>query len=821
MTYFTEKVFQQESYPVFAHPGETLAEHIEKCEKYLNRLWQEKDIEGILDRYAEAKFHAVPEAVKDFIRELFREMVFCHDTGKKTPQFQRNKMNNEKAPAESFFDGSTKHAMLSAVIYMDLFYGRIKTQAFTSTEKKWLRTVVKLNGYVISRHHSSLKSFGDFKKDLQSETGKALREALAEKGLCGYHLQNLRDKDLGGVMSFDQWDYFYCRFAYSILVACDYYATTEQMNGVACRSFGNLEDMEHLSHLYEESPLMEKIRRCEREGVTKAADEMNALRTRLFLEAEQAFLQNPNGDIYFLKAPTGSGKSNIALNLSFHMMKRGGRKLFYIYPFNTLVEQNRKNLMKLFAGETADTNIAVVNSLTPLSRWKGASEEENSEAYYQEILLDRQFLHYPMVLSTHVSFFDTLFGSHRESVLGFYQLSHSVVVLDEIQSYPPELWGELMLLLQCVTHLMGMKVIIMSATLPDLTILSGQCEGVIDLPENAESYFSDPLFLERVKVSTVLMEQEAFTLEHLKDHILTHHGKGQKVLVEFLTKQSAEDFYQMMMRCGGIGIPVRCMTGDDSQATRESVLAPIVSGEMKEVLLIATQVVEAGVDIDMDVGYKNCSKLDSEEQFLGRINRSCQKDGQAYFFRINDGRKIYKNDVRMEKNLTLENPEMAVVLQKKAFTEYYGKVLSRMKQFHIDRTDRKGIAYLQQNLLRELKFPEIGERMKIIKEDSPGQSVFFCRIIQLEDGTVLQGEEIWKTYKALLGNETISYSKKRVKLSELRAQMQYFIYQLRPNEEVLINDRIGELAYVEDGASYFENGRLRRELLSPQAVSMI
>ena len=80
------------------------------------------------------------------------------------------------------------------------------------------------------------------------------------------------------------------------------------------------------------------------------------------------------------------------------------------------------------------------------------------------------------------------------------------------------------------------------------------CLLYTSLPENAESYFSDPLFLERVKVSTVLMEQEAFTLEHLKDHILTHHGKGQKVLVEFLTKQSAEDFYQMMMRCGGIGL---------------------------------------------------------------------------------------------------------------------------------------------------------------------------------------------------------------------------------------------------------------------------
>ena len=57
----------------------------------------------------------------------------------------------------------------------------------------------------------------------------------------------------------------------------------------------------------------------------------------------------------------------------------------------------------------------------------------------------------------------------------------------------------------------------------------------------------------------------------------------------------------------------------------------------------------------MDIGYKNISKLDSEEQFLGRINRSCKKSGIAYFFEVDEARSIYKNDVRLSKSLTLKD----------------------------------------------------------------------------------------------------------------------------------------------------------------------
>lgn len=51
----------------------------------------------------------------------------------------------------------------------------------------------------------------------------------------------------------------------------------------------------------------------------------------------------------------------------------------------------------------------------------------------------------------------------------------------------------------------------------------------------------------------------------------------------------------------------------------------------KAVILVATQVVEAGIDIDMDIGYKDISKLDSEEQFIGRINRNFKRKGVVYF----------------------------------------------------------------------------------------------------------------------------------------------------------------------------------------------
>ncbi len=105
-------------------------------------------------------------------------------------------------------------------------------------------------------------------------------------------------------------------------------------------------------------------------------EKINILRNELFLEAEENLKAAEEDSIYFVEAPTGSGKSNLALNLSLKFLEHAD-KVFEIYPFNTLAEQNRHTLETIFGKTEAINDIAVVNSLTPI-RGRG-NVEENPE----------------------------------------------------------------------------------------------------------------------------------------------------------------------------------------------------------------------------------------------------------------------------------------------------------------------------------------------------------------------------------------------------------------------------------------------------------
>jgi len=124
-----------------------------------------------------------------------------------------------------------------------------------------------------------------------------------------------------------------------------------------------------------------------------------------------------------------------------------------------------------------------------------------------------------------------------------------------------------------------------------------------------------------------------------------------ELIFEFITKQRAREFYNQIKE---IYDNVYELSGDDNKAYRQYVINK--TKEDKPIIIVATQVIEAGVDIDMDLGFKDISTLDSEEQFMGRINRSCKKENaKVYFFDIDDVSKIYKGDNRLGFDLTKEN----------------------------------------------------------------------------------------------------------------------------------------------------------------------
>ena len=518
--------------------------------------------------------------------------------------------------------------------------------------------------------------------------------------------------------------------------------------------------------------------------------------------------------IYYLEAPTGGGKSNIAINLSFKIIKniKNTNKIFYIYPFNTLVDQNIKTLEEIFEkNDNIFSDIAVINSIVPLKKYKEESEED--EIDYNKSLLNRQFLNYPFILSTHVSLFDTMFGNSRESAFGFYQLANSVIVLDEIQCYKNFIWTEIITFLYYFSKILNLKVIIMSATLPNLNdLLQGDIKS-INLIQNRDKYFKNNLFKNRVNIKYDLLNQDIdldILYKHLKN--IHNYNKDKKIVVEFIKKSSAYDFYNKLKNSGEFLVDIELMTGDDNMAQRDKIIKITKDKEIKSMILIATQVIEAGVDIDMDIGYKDISILDSEEQFMGRINRSCLRSGVLYFFNLDKSTSIYKNDFRNNKSFTLEMEKNRKILEDKNFDVYYNDILEQIIKTNEELNSNNLNEFFTQKVAY-LDTYEINKRMKLIEENLIEVSIFLSRTIQLENGEIVDGSEIWKEYKSLLKDNNIDYAKKRVKLQDIKSKMNYFIYKVNKKNIPIYNDKIGEIYFIKDGDEYFINGKLNREKL--------
>ena len=234
---------------------------------------------------------------------------------------------------------------------------------------------------------------------------------------------------------------------------------------------------------------------------------------------------------------------------------------------------------------------------------------------------------------------------------------------------------------------------------------------------------------------------------------------------------------------------------------------------LDSVILVATQVVEAGVDIDMDIGYKDISRLDSEEQFMGRINRSGRKSGIVYFFDLDNAEKIYSGDKRIEKDKTLVNKEMRELLTAKNFPAYYENGILPLVLAEKKKCNDENIEDFFQKTVGNLDMPKVDKRMQLINDNRLMKSVYLGRIIQEENGEELDGRFVWDEYKQLIEETEMEYSERKVKLHNVRSKMNAFIYQFSCKAEFMEDEQIGELYYIENGEAYFdENDILRREL---------
>lgn len=801
---------------------ETINEHIQLCTKYLKEIFKLKKLDLILKSFNISLGEGLSDEGKEMFNELFFNTITFHDTGKINPVFQNDKMNN---PVMNYLNPpknlESDHSKLSAYIYLGYYLNKLKT--LTKSDIKLLKSIIYINAFVISRHHSKIDDFRTRfidKFDSDDELEKRIIDWVNDDEFAklfkdGFSFIPLKQKGRDNLFkklrkyeTNKQIDlYVYVRFLYSLLVFCDYYATSEfygdNRNNVMLKDA----DFSEIMELYDNSELVAKIRKND-----VGKEKINELRTKIFLDAERNILKNLDKNIFYLEAPTGSGKSNTALNLSLRLIENDDslNKIVYVYPFNTLVEQNLASLNKIFGNSKAMNNIAVVNSTTPLKK----GEDENFSDEYQKALLDRQFLTYPIILTTHVGLFDTFFGNNRESAFGLCQYANSVIVLDEIQNYRIEIWNEIIIFLKEFAKILNLKIIIMSATLPDLELLTDDRSNSVSLITNPQEYFLNPIFKDRVKTDYSLINVEN-TEEALLNHVLKMNKLKKKIMIEFIVRKSAEMFYRQLKEIE-LDCEVLFISGFDSVLEREKIINTVKTS--KHLILVATQVIEAGVDIDMDIGYKDISKLDSEEQFMGRINRSCKEDGKGivYFFNLNKATNIYKGDERVaQKNLTLFNDDMKEVLLKKNFNYYYQKLLKTLAN-RAKKPGEKNVPDFFIESVACLDYQAVSKRMELILDTRDRVTIFLGRTVINIDGEEFDGKAIWNQYVDLLKNNEMDYAKKVYELSVVKSMMNYFMYQVIKKNQFDFKEQVGDIYYIENGDDYILDGKLNTALFETE-----
>ncbi len=739
-------------------PNETLEEHSILTFKYYEKILKKKNLEELINNL----INKIDYNNFEIIKEMFENAVLLHDLGKKSKCFQAKKMDNKKYEKYSSC-GDSSHSKGGALEYIDHYIKKLED--FEEEELYRLVYILYSFSYTINKHHGKLDDLENYCSKTKNE-----KELHFWFNNSKEYIEECLDN------SFEL--YILNKLLFSLLISSDYYATTEYMafkNKKSFDDFGLFDNIKkkELKKLFKN--YMESF--GELKGINRLRDEMSK-------ESLNNLLENKDKYIYYLEAPTGSGKTLTSINMALELLNQKNstlNKLFYIFPFNTLVEQTKNVFDDIFK---SDLKVEIINSITPI---KEDDTQEDEESKYQHSYVNRLFYHSPAIITTHVNFFNILFGTSKEDNFPLWQFANSVIILDEIQSYNNHLWWYMIEFFEKYAKLLNMKIIIMSATLPNLDYFLEEKESFVSLIGKAKRdyFFNHVYFKDRVSIEYLHLENKT-TFEELYEKLKSEVANYKHILFEFISKKSAREFYDLIKDNFE---NVYELSGDDNKAYRQYVINQL-EDKTKPIIIVATQVIEAGVDIDMDLGFKDISTIDSEEQFMGRINRSCKKNNKnpkVYFFDMDETKKIYKGDNRL--GYDLKDEKYQKILKNKEFSEYYKNVLEDIK---LDKERfRNGLLTDYKNFkndILKLNFKSLSKTMTLISSETftlyfPFKITLYKDVKEFENidekfltEDLLDGQKVWEEFKAL--NEIENFTEKEILKSKIKSLMQFFTFNI-------------------------------------------
>lgn len=522
-----------------------------------------------------------------------------HDLGKYRPGFQRyvRLAGNPDAHIEGKVGGREKtHSAAGALWAMRRL-------------NKPGQSMGHILAYLIAGHHAGLDDWtGELEWRLQSEDAqRELDEALAadpHAEILGHGA--LVAKIPGGPEGFALW----VRMLFSCLVDADFLDTEAHFDaGKPARREG-FPTLAHMRQAFDAH--MAALPVADTPVNTWRADILRQCRAKAALPA----------GFFSLTVPTGGGKtlSSLAFALE-HAKARGKRRIIYAIPYTSIIEQTAdvfRNVFKALGDEVLIEHHSQADATEKDETARSRLACENWDA--------------PLVVTTNVQLFESLFAAKTSRCRKLHNLVDSVIVLDEAQQLPPAFLQPILDILNLLVAHYGVTVVLCTATQPALnsTTYFDASKNLRGL-ENVREIIDDPdaLFgaLKRVHVEL----PPDWTTPTAWPDIAAQLSAEDCVLAIVNTRKAARELQRLMpegtlhlsaLMCGAHRKDVIAQIKERLQARREG-------HDHRPLRVISTQLVEAGVDIDFPVVYRALAGLDSIAQAAGRCNREGRMEGQG------------------------------------------------------------------------------------------------------------------------------------------------------------------------------------------------
>lgn len=615
-----------------------------------------------------------------------------HDLGKYKEDFQeylRRVTGYERDEAEEGGPGKVDHTAAGSIHAVER-----------------MREMGRILGYLIAGHHSGLP---DWFKDEAS--GRGLQERISDRSHLELALEGAPPQEIlnaslpktppcGKSLS-PEHCHLWIRMLFSCLVDADFLDTESFMDPDKAASRSSGADLASLRERYDHH--MEAMQ----EGASDTP--VNRIRRQILSDCREHAIWEPG--FFSLTVPTGGGKTLASIGFALdHAIRHGKRRIVVVIPYTSIIEQTAEVLRKVFGD---DAVLEHHSNLDPDRETKASKlATENWDA--------------PIVVTTNVQLFESLFAARTGACRKLHNLTDSVVILDEAQMLPPEYLKPILSGLRGLVENFGVAAVLCTATQPALV---GRIGG--DKFQNKESFEG----LQKGAVRELMTSPDALARELMRVKVERHAKRDQpctweeiaadlkeldQVLCIVNTRKDCRELFDLLPQ-GTIHLSA-LMCGEHRSEVIAGIKARLKAGE--PIRVVSTQLVEAGVDLDFPVVYRALAGLDSIAQAAGRCNREGKlpEAGRVVVFAPPKAAPmgLLRKGEEATKSLLRTRPELVEALSPEAFRAYFETFYGKVNSF--DAKDIQGLLAGTDAQKFQIQFRTAAQRFKLI-DDSAQKSV--------------------------------------------------------------------------------------------------